>query len=56
MKIKDIIEKETTDRILYIGGEIPNVIAIDKRPKFILLGTPREFIDEIIKRFSQETL
>ena len=41
------IEQAILDKILYIGEEIPNGIVNDKRPKFIVLGTPQELIDEV---------
>lgn len=34
-------------RILYIGDTIPDGVADDTRPKFVLLGTPQELIDEV---------
>jgi len=40
------IEQSLQDRILYIGNEIPESIAKDNRPKFIILGSPQEVIDE----------
>ena len=46
--MKTITEK-IQDKILYIGEEIPSGVAEDKRPKFVLLGTPQELIDEIEK-------
>ena len=39
-----ILEKALLDRILYIGEEVPEFFTTDKRPKFILLGTPQELI------------
>ena len=39
-------EQAIRDKILYIGDEIPTSLISDKRPKFIVLGTPQEFIDE----------
>ena len=43
--IKEII----SNRILYIGNEIPESIAKDTQSKFVLLGYPNEFIDELKK-------
>lgn len=40
------IEQAMREKMLYIGNEIPEAFISDKRPKFILLGTPQEFIDE----------
>ena len=40
------IEQSMLDRILYIGNEIPEGVANDKRDKFILLGCPQNVIDE----------
>jgi len=39
-------EQAIREKILYIGDDIPECLLTDKRPKFILLGTPQEFIDE----------
>lgn len=39
-------EQAMQEKILYIGNEIPESLMSDKRAKFILLGTPQEFIDE----------
>lgn len=40
------INQAVLDRIYYIGNELPQV-GQDKRPKFVLLGTPQELIDEV---------
>jgi len=40
------IEQAVLDKILYIGEEIPESLMNDPRPKFIVLGTPQELIDE----------
>jgi len=40
------VEQSLLDRILYIGEEIPPSVASDPRPKFVVLGTPQEVIDE----------
>lgn len=40
------IEQALQDKILYIGDQIPESLMLDERPKFIVLGTPQEFIDE----------
>lgn len=45
MEIKTV-EQAILDKILYIGEEIPEVFTTDNRPKFIVLGTPQELIDE----------
>ena len=45
-KIIKTTEQAIRDKILYIGNEIPESLMSDKRPKFIVLGTPQEFIDE----------
>ena len=42
------LEQAILDKILYIGEEIPKAVAEDKRPKFVLLGTPQELIDEVV--------
>jgi len=39
-------EQALRAKILYIGDEIPESLMTDKRPKFIVLGSPQEFIDE----------
>ena len=44
------IEQAIRDKILYIGDEIPEALMIDKRPKFIVLGSPQELIDETISQ------
>lgn len=41
-KLEDIM----LQKILFIGEELPEAIAKDPRPKFVLLGTPQELIDE----------
>jgi hypothetical protein len=46
MKKLKTVRQVILDKILYIGDEIPEVLMKDKRAKFILLGTPQEFIDE----------
>ncbi len=40
------IEQALLDKILYIGEEVPEFFLTDKRPKFILLGSPQDLIDE----------
>lgn len=40
------ISQAILDKILYIGEEIPDSIADDPRPKFVVLGTPAELIEE----------
>ena len=39
-------EQALKEKILYIGDKIPESLMSDERPKFIVLGTPQEFIDE----------
>lgn len=41
------INQAVLDKILYIGEKIPDVGLNDDRPKFVLLGTPQELIDEV---------
>jgi hypothetical protein len=41
------LEQAILDKIVYIGDEIPQSLVNDKRPKFIVLGTPQELIDEV---------
>ena len=47
-EIKRTIEQVLLNKLLYIGDEIPNGVNKDKRSKFVLLGNPQQFIDEII--------
>ena len=44
--MKKTTEQALQEKILYIGNEIPESLMSDKRPKFIVFGTPQEFIDE----------
>ena len=44
--MKKTTEQALREKILYIGNDIPEPLVNDKRPKFIVLGTPQEFIDE----------
>ena len=48
--MKKTTEQAIRDKILYIGNEIPESLMSDKRSKFIVLGTPQEFIDETSKK------
>jgi hypothetical protein len=41
------VYKVVLNRIVYIGNEIPESLAEDDRPKFVLLGIPQEFIEEV---------
>lgn len=43
---KKTTEQALRDKILYIGTQIPESLLSDTRRKFIVLGTPQEFIDE----------
>ena len=43
-------EQAIREKIFYIGNEIPESAANDPRPKFVLLGTPQEFIDETMEK------
>lgn len=40
-------EQALLNRILYVGEEIPVDFTVDSRPKFMVLGTPQEFLDEV---------
>jgi hypothetical protein len=40
------VEQALLDKILFIGKEMPIGFTYDTRPKFIVLGTIQEFIDE----------
>lgn len=41
------IRQALLDRILYVGGKVPTDLMEDERPKFILLGTPQQFMDDV---------
>lgn len=41
------LEETIRDKILYIGEEVPEFFVEDKRPKFIVLGSPQELMDEV---------
>ena len=41
------IEEIIMERILFIGEKYPEEAANTIRPKFVLLGTPQELIDEL---------
>ena len=43
--MKTTIEEIIMDKLFYIGTDIPQ--DVQKRPKFVLLGTPQEFINEV---------
>jgi hypothetical protein len=40
------VEEAISNKILFIGYQIPSGLFSDKRSKFVVLGTPQEFIDE----------
>lgn len=40
------VEQAILDKILYIGDKLPESLLDDPRPKFVVLGTPQELIDE----------
>ena len=40
------LEQALLERIAFIGDKIPESLANDQRPKFVLLGTPQELIDD----------
>lgn len=42
------LEEAMRNKILYIGEEIPESLMNDPRPKFILLGSPQQLIDEVV--------
>ena len=46
-KEREKVREETLERILYIGNEIPEGLMNDKRAKFVLLGTPQDFLDKL---------
>lgn len=41
------LEEMMRNRVLYIGEEVPETLVHDLRPKFILLGTPAELLNEL---------
>lgn len=41
------LERAMLNKILYVGDQIPDSLLDDPRSKFILLGTPQEFIDAV---------
>jgi hypothetical protein len=41
------LDKALLDKILYIREDIPESLTKDTRSKFIILGTPRELMDEV---------
>ncbi len=52
--MKKTIEKAVLDKILFIGYKIPDGVS-DDRPKFILLGTPQELIDETTTKIGKKS-
>lgn len=46
------VEAEMLDKIYYIGNELPQVKA-DVRDKFVLLGYPSKFLEDVSKRLNQ---
>lgn len=40
------VKQAILEKILYIGNEIPDGVAKDSRSKFVVLGSPQEFINE----------
>ena len=52
-EIKRTIEQVLLNKLLYIGDEIPNGVNKDKRSKFVLLGNPRQFINEITDKLNE---
>ena len=48
------IKQAILDKILYIGEEFPDGVAQDKRPKFVVLGTPQELIDETTEKSAKK--
>ena len=51
---KKKIEQSLLDRIVYIGNEIPDGVARDKRDKFVVLGYPQQVVDETINKSFHE--
>jgi hypothetical protein len=47
MKKVSRVEQCLLNRILFIGNEVPEFFTTDKRPKFIILGVPQDFINEV---------
>lgn len=46
LRTKKTIEQAILDKIYYIGNQIPDAVAKDKRSKFVILGTPQKLINE----------
>ncbi len=47
-ELRYVVEKVMLNKLLYIGDEVPTCFIKDSRGKFILLGSPQEFIDDLI--------
>lgn len=45
---KEIIDHVLANKCMYIGDQIPESIANDKRAKHIYLGTPDELMNDLI--------
>lgn len=41
------LEEMMRNRVLYIGKEVPEALIHDPRPKFVLLGTPAELLEDL---------
>ncbi len=41
------IDELPRDRILFIGEQVPESLATDSNPKYILSGVPQELLDDI---------
>lgn len=50
INLKISVEESLRNRIVYVGNEIPEAVANDKRDKFVLLGYPQQVIDETTNR------
>lgn len=51
---KPTLEHIIGDKTAYIGEDIPETLADDVRPKFVVLGTPEQLIQAILKWHEEE--
>ncbi len=49
-------EQSIRDRIFYIGDKLPQSVCEDTRPKFVVLGTPQEVIDETDAKIKNKSI
>lgn len=48
MNARETIEQALTNRVLFIGEQLPEAVANDTRPKYVLLGAPNDLINEVL--------